>query len=487
MKKRTLIRDLKAQIGEEVLIKCWIDVRRDQGKMIFFDFRDMTGKVQGVILPSAPDAHAVGSTVRSEWVVSVTGKVNQRPERAIQKDKQNGDIELEILSMAVLNEAETPPFDIHSDTREIGEEVRLKYRYVDLRGERLQKNIRNRARVLNHVRNFLSAIDFTEVETPLLTKSTPEGARDFIVPSRLDAGHFYALPQSPQQYKQLLMSSGIERYFQVAKCMRDEDTRGDRQPEFTQLDMELSFADEEEIMNISEKLLIEIVEKFYPHKKIQAIPFPRIPYHEAMEKYKIDRPDIRENKDDKNLLAFCWVVDFPFFEKNEKTATGASKNGTGGGTSNWTFTHNPFSGVKPEHFDKLMSSKASDDGLNSIVAAQYDIVLNGYEIGGGSVRNHRPDALMKVFEIMGYDAETVENNFGHMLHAFKSGTPPHGGIAWGFDRLMMLLEDEPNIREVIAFPKTGEGRDLMMSAPSKVSGEQLRDLSLIIKKPEIKK
>jgi aspartyl-tRNA synthetase len=485
MKNRVFIKDLKAQAGQEVTIKGWIDVRRDQGKMIFFDFRDMTGKVQGVVLPGS-GAKEVAEKVRSEWVVEVSGKVNSRPPKNIQAEKQNGDIELEILSMSVLNEAETPAFDIHSDTREVSEEVRLKYRYIDLRGERLQKNIRNRAKVLTHIRNFLSNIEFTEIETPLLTKSTPEGARDFIVPSRLDVGAFYALPQSPQQYKQLLMSAGMERYFQIAKCMRDEDTRGDRQPEFTQLDMELSFADEEEIMQITEQLLIEIVGKLYPHKKIQEIPFPRIPYAKAMEEYKIDRPDLRADKNDPNILAFCWVVDFPFFEKNEKNSNGTSKNGTGAGTSNWTFTHNPFSAVKPEFNEKLMAAKASDEGLNNLLAAQYDIVLNGYEIGGGSVRNHKPESLLKVFEIMGYDSETVEKNFGHILHAFKSGTPPHGGIAWGFDRLMMILENEPNIREVIAFPKTGEGRDLMMNAPSEVSGDQLRDLGIMIKKLETK-
>jgi aspartyl-tRNA synthetase len=237
---RVYIKDLKDHKDQEVIIKGWVDVRRDQGKLIFFDFRDMSGKVQGVILPNATDAHAVGSTTRPEWVVEVHGKVNARPERNVQADKQNGDIELEILGMKILNEAETPAFDIHSDTREVSEEVRLKYRYVDLRGERLQKNIRNRAKIMQYVRNFLTAIDFTEIETPILTKSTPEGARDYVVPSRISSGLFYALPQSPQQYKQMLMSAGMERYFQFAKCMRDEDTRGDRQPEFTQLDMELS-------------------------------------------------------------------------------------------------------------------------------------------------------------------------------------------------------------------------------------------------------
>jgi aspartyl-tRNA synthetase len=234
-------------------------------------------------------------------------------------------------------------------------------------------------------------------------------------------------------------------------------------------------------MNVTETLLIEIVQKLYPHKRIQQIPFPRIPYKESMEKYAIDRPDIREDKNDPDLLAFCWVVDFPFFEKNEKGANGVGQNGQGGGTSAWTFTHNPFSGTKAEHFDKLMSGKADDKDMDTIIASQYDIVLNGYEIGGGSVRNHRADALMKVFEIMGYPTETVEKNFSHMLHALRSGTPPHGGIAWGFDRLMMILENEPNIREVIAFPKTGEGRDPMTESPSEISTEQLRELGLIIK------
>ena len=476
MQNRVYIKDLQAKSGEEVTIAGWVDIRRDQGKLIFFDFRDMTGKVQGVILPSAPEAHVVGSTLRSEWVVEVRGKVNKRPERNVQADKQNGDIELEILGITVLNEAETPAFDIHSDTREVGEEVRLKYRYLDLRNERLQKNIRNRHKAVKFIRDFLDDQNFTEVETPLLTKSTPEGARDFIVPSRLETGHFYALPQSPQQYKQLLMSSGLEKYFQIARCMRDEDTRGDRQPEFTQLDLEMSFVNEEDIMTLTESLMIELVTKLYPHKKIQQIPFPRIPYAEAMSKYGNDRPDIREDKIDPNLLAFCWVVDFPFFEKNEK------QNGTGSGTSNWTFTHNPFSAAKPDHQETLMASGPSDSGLEKIIAAQYDIVLNGYEIGGGSIRNHQAQSLLKVFEIMGYSAETVEKNFAHMLHAFRSGTPPHGGIAWGFDRLMMLLENEPNIREVIAFPKTGEGRDLMMESPSEVSAEQLRELGIKIGK-----
>ncbi len=461
--QRTYIKDLAEKIGQEVIIKGWIDIRRDQGKLIFFDFRDMTGKVQGVVLP-ASTAKEMAEKTRPEWVIEVKGKVNERPEKNRQADKLNGNIELEILEIIVLNEAETPPFDISKDTREVGEEVRMKYRYVDLRSERMQKNLRMRSEVFSLIRNYFRDRNFTEVETPILTKSTPEGARDYLVPSRLEKGYFYALPQSPQQYKQLLMTAGIEKYFQFPKCMRDEDTRGDRQPEFTQLDVEISFATEEEVMNTTEQLLIKIVTTLYPEKRIQEIPFPRIPYADAMSKYGVDRPDIRENKEDPNLLAFCWVVDFPMFEKTDKGA--------------WTFTHNPFSGCKEEHQQNL----ANKENIGEIIAAQYDIVLNGYEIGGGSVRNHKPEMLKKVFEILGYSEDDINSKFGHMLKAFILGTPPHGGIAWGMDRLMMLLHNEASIREVIAFPKTGEGKDFMMDAPSAVSAEQLIELGISVNK-----
>lgn len=461
--QRTYIKDLELKKGEEVTIKGWIDVRRDQGKLIFFDFRDMTGKVQGVVLPGSV-AKEVAEKTRPEWVVEVKGKVNERPEKNRQTDKQNGNIELEVLEITVLNEAETLPFDIGTDTREVGEDVRMKYRYVDLRSERMQRIFRMRSEVFSLARNYFRDGGFTEVETPILTKSTPEGARDYLVPSRLERGNFYALPQSPQQYKQLLMTAGIEKYFQFAKCMRDEDTRGDRQPEFTQLDVEMSFVEEEDIITMMESLLIKIVTTLYPEKRIQQIPFPRIPYAEAMSKYGIDRPDIREDKNDPNLLAFCWVVDFPMFEKNDK-----------GG---WTFTHNPFSGSKKEHQDNLMNK----ENIGDIIASQYDIVLNGFEIGGGSIRNHKPEMLKRVFEILGYSEEDINTKFGHMLKAFTLGTPPHGGIAWGMDRLMMLLHNEASIREVIAFPKTGEGKDFMMEAPSTVSAEQLIELGISIKK-----
>jgi aspartyl-tRNA synthetase len=470
MQNRTYIKDLKDKIGEEVSISGWVDVRRDQGKMIFLDFRDMTGRVQGVILPNYIETIEIGKTLRNEFVVKVNGKVNKRPERNIKEGVLNGDIELEIMDIEILNHSETPNFDVTTDGREIGEESRLSYRYLDLRRPRMQKNIRNRHKVAKFIRDFLDSEAFIEIETPILTKSTPEGARDYVVPSRLYPGNFYALPQSPQQYKQLLMASGMEKYFQIARCMRDEDTRGDRQPEFTQIDMEMSFVEKEDVMDVNERLLINLVSKLYPEKKIQQIPFPRITYKEAIEKYGNDRPDIREDKNDPNLLAFCWIIDFPFFERTDKSDNPDTEG-------EWTFTHNPFSAPIKEHKEWLLEGK----NIGEIITSQYDITLNGYEIGGGSIRAHQADVLKKVLNIIGHKDEDIERNFGHMLQAFKTGTPPHGGIAWGFDRLMMLLEDEPNIREVITFPKTGEGKDLMMESPSPVSTKQLKELSIEIK------
>ncbi|MFA6258565.1 MAG: aspartate--tRNA ligase, partial [Candidatus Paceibacterota bacterium] len=414
MKNRTYISDLEKRAGEEVSILGWVNVRRDQGKMVFFDMRDMTGIVQCVALPSRIDAIEKAKEIRPEWVLEIKGIVNKRPAKNIKEGVINGGIELEAVSINILNKAETPAFDVTTEGYEIGEENRLKYRYLDLRRERMQKNIRNRHKVIKFIRDYLDKENFIEVETPILTKSTPEGARDYIVPSRLWQGKFYALPQSPQQYKQLLMASGVEKYFQIARCMRDEDTRGDRQPEFTQLDMEMSFVNREDVMNLNEALLIEIVKTLYPNKKIQDIPFPRITYKEAMEKYGTDRPDFRKDKDDKDLLAFAWVIDFPFFERTDKSDNPDTEG-------EWTFTHNPFSKPQDEHMGMLMKKESIGD----ILTTQYDVILNGYEIGGGSIRNHEPEALRKVFEIMGYAKERIEKNFNHMLEAFSSGCPPH--------------------------------------------------------------
>lgn len=475
---RTYINKLKEHAGETITVKGWVHNRRDHGKLIFIDLRDKTGIIQMVALPNNKEVHQIANTLRSEWVVEIEGIVNMRPEKMVNDAEQNGNIEIEVRTITILNTAETPAITINSDGKEIGDEVRMKYRYLDLRRDRMQKNIRARHSIIKYIRDYLDESGFVEVETPLLTKSTPEGARDFIIPARLEHAHFYALPQSPQQYKQLLMASGIENYFQIAKCMRDEDTRGDRQPEFTQLDMEVSFATQEEIMDLNETLLIKIVKALYPHKEIQEIPFPRISYKEAMESYGNDRPDLRENKEDPDLLAFCWVVDFPMFKKVDTKNESIAHQGMSEKKGEWTFTHNPFSAAKKEHTEWLRTKT----NIGDIQAPQYDIVLNGYEIGGGSIRNHDPKLLTTVFEILGYTPLEIQENFSHMLEAFKSGTPPHGGIAWGLDRLIMLLQNEPNIREVIAFPKTGEGKDLLMKAPSVITEAQLSELGISITK-----
>lgn len=463
--KQTWIADTAHMVGSEVELYGWIDVRRDHGKVIFLDVRDRSGICQAVCGPwSGEEVYARAQKVRSEWVVKVSGLVKERPENLINKNIPTGAVEIEIKKLEVLNEAQTPPFAINDDGYEIGEEVRMQSRYVDLRRPRLARNLATRHRVIKFIRDYLDEMGFFEIETPIITKSTPEGARDYVVPSRLYAGKFYALPQSPQQYKQLLMAAGVEKYFQIARCFRDEDTRGDRQPEFTQMDLEMSFVDRDDVMALNEALLIALVQKLFPEKKIQQVPFPRLTYAQAMEQYGTDRPDIREDKNNPNLLAFCWVIDFPFFEKSDD-----------GG---WTFTHNPFSAPQEAHLPWLMNK----EHIGEILTTQYDVVLNGFEAGGGSIRNHRPEALKKVFEVMGFSDERIEKNFGHMLAALASGAPPHGGIAWGLDRLLALLLGEPNIREVIAFPKTGDARDPMMDAPSDVEKKQLDELHIDIKK-----
>jgi len=468
--KRTYIKDLNNFIGKEITISGWVDIRRDHGKLIFMDLRDMSGKIQAVALPNNKEAHEISGKLRPEWVVSATGIVNKRPEKMISKNKETGeiepqgDIELELKKVEVLNEALTPPFDVRSDGHDISEEARLKYRYLDLRRPRMQKNIRNRDKIISFFRDYMHKNDFVEIETPIMMKGTPEGSREYIVPSRLEKGKFYVLPQSPQQFKQLSMVAGFEKYFQIARCFRDEDTRGDRQPEFTQLDFEMSFTTQEEVLQYTEAMFIELIKTLYPNKTISSTPFPRITYKESLEKYGSDKPDMRKDKNDPNELSFAWVTDFPMFEKTED-----------GGL---TAAHHPFCSIKDEDVEKFMSGK----DLLSVRANSYDLVLNGYELSSGSIRIHKSDMQSKVFEYLGVSAEDRQKKFGHMLEAFKYGTPPHGGFAPGIDRIVMLLENEPNIREVIAFAKTGEGRDLMMGAPAEVAEKQLKELGLELKK-----
>ncbi|PIR72635.1 MAG: aspartate--tRNA ligase [Candidatus Nealsonbacteria bacterium CG10_big_fil_rev_8_21_14_0_10_36_24] len=445
-------------LGKKVKVSGWVNSIRSHGKIVFIDLRDRSGLVQLVCKPETTEQ------IRPEWVIEIEGKVTQRPQKMINPKIETGKVEILVESLKILSKAKTLPFSIDSDGYEINEEKRMKYRYLDLRRERMKKNLIVRQKVIQFMRDFLQKEGFIEVETPILTKSTPEGARDFIVPSRLQPGKFYALPQSPQQYKQLLMVSGIEKYFQIARCLRDEDPRADRQAEHTQLDIEMSFIKQADVMEIIERLFIELIRKLYPEKKIQKIPFPRITYQRAMERYNSDRPDLRNNKTNSDLLAFCWVIDFPFFEKDEKEG--------------WAFTHNPFSAPKSKFMEDLLHKR----NIENILTTQYDIVLNGFEIGGGSIRNHQSEALEAVFEIIGYKKEEIKEKFGHMLKAFEYGAPPHGGIASGIDRFLAILQNEPSIREIIAFPKTGDSRDLMMDAPSEVSEKQLKELKIKISK-----
>ena len=460
--KRIQIKDIKEMAGETVKLAGWVDVRRDHGKLIFIDLRDASGKVQIVATPKNAEAREVADTVRPEWVIEIEGEVKQRPENMVNPDLPFGNLEISVQKMKILNEAKTPPFEIGTDGYEVGEEIRLKYRYLDLRRERLQKNIRGRHKALKFIRDYLADKDFIEIETPILTKSTPEGARDYVVPSRQQKGKFYALPQSPQQYKQLLMASGFEKYFQITRCMRDEDTRGDRQPEFTQLDMEMSFVEREDVLNVAEDMFTKLVETLYPEKTITRKPWPRIDYEEAMEKYGTDKPDLRNDKNDPNELAFAWIINFPLFEKEKDNGHFAP-------------SHHMFTSPLKEDLDKL------DSDPHSVRSHQYDIALNGYEVGGGSIRIHNREIQSKIFDMIGF-SEKQKEEFKHMLTAFQYGIPPHGGIAPGVDRLLMILENEPNIREVIAFPKTGDGRDLMMDAPSEISEEQLDELGIEIKR-----
>ncbi|MDQ2713680.1 MAG: aspartate--tRNA ligase [Chloroflexota bacterium] len=575
-------------IGQQVALAGWVRRRRDHGGLIFLDLRDRYGITQAVCDPQrSPEAHHVASELRSEYVVQVSGTVVQRLPGTENANLSTGAIEVAAEQIAILSPARTTPFPI-SDEAEVDEALRLKYRYLDLRRTRMRDNIVLRHRVVKAMRDYLDERAFLEIETPILMKSTPEGARDYLVPSRLYAGEFYALPQSPQQLKQLLMVAGMDRYFQIARCFRDEDQRADRQPEFTQLDLEMAFVSEDDVMHLMEGLLIHLIEHT-TQKHIKQRPFPRLTFAEVLERYGTDHPDLRfdlplveiadlaaagtfgvfqgalarnglvkgirvpgagaySRKEIEELtefartlgakglvslaisptgevkspltkfmattevqaiidrlqgqpgdlllfvadsakvcndvlfrlrvrlaerlglidpqeLALCWVVDFPLLHYNEEE-------------QRYEAEHNPFSGMDESHVDRLES-----DPLH-IRAKQYDIICNGYEIGGGSVRINVAELQHKVFSLMNLDTEQIKEQFGHMLEAFEYGAPPHGGIALGVDRLVMLLADEGNIREVIAFPKTQSAQDLLLNAPSPVEEKQLQELHLRLRNEE---
>ena len=573
-----------SNIGQQVTLAGWVNRRRDHGGLIFLDIRDRYGITQVICDPErSPEAHRVASELRSEYVVQVAGTVVPRLPGTENPNLATGAIEVAASHIELLNPSRTTPFPI-SDTISVDESLRLKYRYLDLRRPRMRDNIILRHRVVKAIRDYLDERGFLEIETPILMKSTPEGARDYLVPSRLYPGKFYALPQSPQQLKQLLMVAGMDRYFQIARCFRDEDQRSDRQPEFTQLDLEMAFVDEEDVMSLIEGLLIYLIEKT-TNKRIKQQPFPRLSYKHVMDRYGTDHPDLRfdlplveitdlaaagnfgvfqsvlasngvvkgirvpgaggysrkeieeltefarvlgakglvslaigptgevrspltkfmsteevqaiidrlqgEPGDlllfvadsakvsndvlfrlrvklaerlqliDPNEMALCWVVDFPLLHYDDEG-------------QRYEAEHNPFSGMDESHVDRL-----DTDPLN-IRAKQYDIICNGYEIGGGSVRINVAEIQQKVFSLMKLDDEQIKEQFGHMLEAFEYGAPPHGGIALGIDRLVMLFADADNIREVIAFPKTQAAIDLLMNAPSPVDEKQLQELHLKI-------
>jgi len=458
--KRVMNTETSLKIGEEVVIKGWVNVRRDMGKIIFLDMRDRTGILQVVLVPSelSDRGREVMANLRAEDCLAITGIVNKRGEKQINPNMATGEVEVLAKDIEVYNHADTPPFEVDGDTSAVSEELRLKYRYLDLRTERMRKNLEIRAKMISSFRKYLDDRGFLEIETPTLVKGTPEGAREYLVPSRQHPGKFYVLPQSPQQFKQLLMVAGMEKYYQIARCYRDEDARGDRQPEFTQLDLEMSFVEREDILEVLEGMMIAMVKEVVPEKKLAFKPFKILTYAESMEKYGTDKPDLREDKNDPNELAFAWVIDFPMFELNSQ--------------GQMTTAHHPFCMINPED-ETLLDSEPL-----KVRADTWDLVLNGYELSSGSIRIHKPEIQAKIFKTLGLSDEDVQAKFGHMLEAFKFGAPPHGGSAPGLDRLAMLLCNEPSIREVIAFPKTGDARDLLMGAPSELSTEQIAEANI---------
>lgn len=464
MKNRIYVEKTPDSVGEKVELAGWVQSVRTHGKIIFADLRDKTGVLQLVFLPSK-DFFEKAKEIRPEWVIGAEGVVNERPKEMINEKITTGRVELLVENLEIYSRAETLPISIDTDGYDISEEKRLTYRYLDLRRARLKKNLETRHHVINFMRQFLTSNNFVEVETPILTRSTPEGARDFLVPARIQPGKFYALPQSPQQYKQLLMVAGLERYFQIARCLRDEDPRADRQAEHTQLDIEMSFVDQTEIMDLVENLYIELVGQIFPEKRITQKPFPRFTYKEVQELYGSDKPDLRKDKSDRNELAFCFVMDFPMFEWLE-------------GEKKWGAMHHPF--TKPQSEDPEAIRKNPE----SILGYQHDLVLNGLEVGGGSIRNTNMETFLAVFEVIGHSQEVVKKQFKHYFEAFSYGVPPHGGIAPGIDRFLMVVLNEPNIREVMAFPKTGDNRDLMLEIPGEVDLERLKELHISIELPK---
>ncbi|MDD5005861.1 MAG: aspartate--tRNA ligase [Candidatus Omnitrophica bacterium] len=441
---------------KEVILCGWVFRRRDHGKLIFIDLRDRYGITQVVFIPKdCGESYKLAAELRAEFVVRIKGIVNPRPENTKNPNLKTGEVEVLAKELEILNSSLNPPFEIEDDI-ELTEEIRLQHRYLDLRRKKMLDKLLLRHRFFQVARQFLSKEDFVEVETPILTKSTPEGARDFLVPSRLSPGNFFALPQSPQLFKQILMVSGFDKYFQIAKCFRDEDLRADRQPEFTQIDIEMSFCEEEDIFKLSERLMHKL---FKDTLGVELeIPFKRLTYNEAVSKYGSDKPDIRNKKEG---FSFLWVVDFPLFKYNDEE-------------KRWDSEHHPFTMPKKEDIHLL------DKDPSKIRACSYDLVLNGNEMASGSIRIHQRELQNKIFKLLNLEEKEIEERFGFLLKAFEYGAPPHGGIAFGIDRLLAIMCRSDTIRDVIAFPKTQKAFCPLTNAPSSVNKKQLKELNINI-------
>ena len=437
----------KEHAGKEVTLCGWVEAHRVQGKLSFIMIRDRYGVTQVFV---SPKLTAEFNNISKESVISITGEVKERPENQIKADMVTGEIELSAKEIKILNKSEEIPLDPETSS----EETRLKYRYLDLRSERMQKNLLLRHKVVEIINSFLSNEKFIGIETPLLAKSTPEGARDYLVPSRKFPGKFFALPQSPQLFKQLLMVAGYDKYYQIARCLRDEDLRSDRQPEFTQLDIEMSFVEEEDIYSLSETLMKKVFKEALDIDL--KVPFPRMTYKEAMEKHKSDKPNLSKSKDD---FQFLWVHEFPMLEFSEEEGRHVA-------------VHHPFTAPREEDLDLI------EKDPTNVRSHGYDLVLNGFEIAGGSIRNHNSEIQQRIFKALNIEEKEAKEKFGFLINALKQGAPPHGGIAFGLDRLIAVMAKEDSIRDVIPFPKNKDAKDLMLDSPSEVSEEQLKELKL---------
>lgn len=442
----------KNNVGKKVTLAGWVDSIRSHGKVNFIDLRDRYGKTQIVILGKLD--------LKAEYCIQVEGEVVARKKRMENNEMPTGEIEVFSKKFTIFNECPPLPFEINDD--KVNEELRLRNRYIDLRSTKMQKNLELRHKIMTAISEYMNDSGFINIETPLLAKTTPEGARDYIVPSRVHPGNFYALPQSPQIFKQLCMVAGYDKYYQIARCMRDEDLRADRQPEFTQLDLEMSFVEPEDIYKAMEGMFKHFFKKVLDIEL--KTPFPRITYKESIEKYGNDKPDLRKNKDDPNEFAFVWVVDYPLFEWNKDK-------------KRWVSSHHPFT-------SPMDNSNWSDP--SSIMSKAYDCVLNGVELASGSVRIHDKETQAKVFKTLGISDEEAEYKFGFLLNALSHGAPPHGGIAFGMDRIFQIITNSPSIRDVIAFPKNQDAKDMMMESPSNVDKEQLKDVHIKVDLPKEK-